>query len=350
MRVVVTGASGNVGTSLLRALGGDPAVTSVLGLARRRPELEVPKTTWATADVADDDLTGHFRGADVVVHLAWLIQPSHDPFAMWRTNVVGTERVLAAASEAGVGAVVCASSVGAYSPGPKDRQVDEAWPTHGITTSAYSRDKAYQERLLDLFERDHPGVRVVRLRPALTFKRIAASEIRRYFLGPLVPGSLARAGAVPVVPRVKRLRTQGVHTDDVAHAYRLAVVGDARGPFNLAADPVLDADSVAALLDARPVPVPARLLKAGAAATWRLHLQPVSPGWLDLALRSPLMDASRARIELGWSPSHSATQALQELLAGLREGAGADTPPLDPAAGGPLRLGEFRTGVGGSDV
>ena len=346
MRVVVTGATGNVGTSLLRALAGDPAVTSVLGLARRRPELEVAKTAWATADVADDDLTGHLRGADVVVHLAWLIQPSHDPFAMWRTNVVGTERVLAAASQAGVRALVCASSVGAYSPGPKDRQVDESWPTHGITTSSYSRDKAYQERLLDLFERDHPGVRVVRLRPALTFKRVAASEIRRFFLGPLMPGALARAAAVPVVPKVKRLRTQGVHADDVGQAYRLAVVGDARGPFNLAADPVLDADVLAGLLDARPVPVPVGLLKAGAAATWRLHLQPVSPGWLDLALRLPLMDAGRARAELGWRPRASAVQAVEELLAGLREGAGADTPPLDPGAGGPLRLRELRTGVG----
>jgi nucleoside-diphosphate-sugar epimerase len=351
MRVVVTGASGNVGTSLLRALGGEDAVTSVLGLARRRPELELPKTAWAAADVAADDLGGHFHGADVVVHLAWLIQPSHDPFAMWRTNVVGTERVLAAASQAGVGAVVCASSVGAYSPGPKDRTVDERWPTHGVTTSSYSRDKAYQERLLDLFERDHPRTRVVRLRPALTFKRVAASEIRRYFLGPLVPGSLARAGAIPVVPRVRRLRTQAVHTDDVGQAYRLAVVGDAAGAFNLAADPVLDADTVAGLLEARPVPVPAGLLKAGAAATWRLHLQPVSPGWLDLALQSPLLDAGRARAELGWTPRHSATDALAELLAGFREAAGAGTPPLDPDAGGPLRLGEFRTGVGGtSDV
>ncbi|HTF60333.1 MAG TPA: NAD-dependent epimerase/dehydratase family protein [Actinomycetes bacterium] len=347
MRVVVTGASGNVGTSLLRALDGEAAVTSVLGLARRRPELELAKTTWATADVAADDLTGHFRGADGVVHLAWLIQPSHDPFAMWRTNVVGTERVLAAASQAGVGAVVCASSVGAYSPGPKDRRVDEAWPTHGVTTSSYSRDKAYQERLLDLFERDHPQVRVVRLRPALTFKKEAASEIRRYFLGPLVPGSLARADAIPVVPKVKRLRTQAVHADDVAQAYRLAVVGDARGPFNLAVDPVLDADALAAILQARPVRVPTGLLKAGAAATWRLHLQPVSPGWLDLALQSPLLDAGRARAELGWRPRRNATETLQELLAGLREGAGAPTPPLDPRAGGPLRLGEFRTGVGG---
>jgi nucleoside-diphosphate-sugar epimerase len=348
MRVVVTGASGNVGTSVLRALADEGAVTSVLGLARRRPGIEVAKTIWATADVVHDDLAGHFRGADAVVHLAWLIQPSHDPFAMWRTNVVGTERVLAAAAEAGVGAVVCASSIGAYSPGPKDRKVDESWPTHGITTSFYSRDKAYQERLLDLFERDHPQVRVVRLRPALSFKREAASEIRRFFLGPLVPGSLARAGAIPVVPKIKRLRTQAVHADDVGQAYRLAVVGNARGPFNLAADPVLDADVLAGLLDARPVPVPAGLLKAGAAATWRLHLQPVSPGWLDLALRSPLMDAGRARAELGWRPRLSAVQAVEELLAGLREGAGADTPPLDPGAGGPLRLGEFRTGVGGA--
>ena len=346
MRVVVTGASGNVGTSLLRALGDEAAVTSVLGLARRRPDLQLPKTTWVAADVAADDLSGHFRGADVVVHLAWLIQPSHDPFAMWRANVVGTERVLAAASQAGVGAVVCASSVGAYSPGPKDRRVDEAWPTHGVTTSSYSRDKAYQERLLDLFERDHPRARVVRLRPALTFKKEAASEIRRFFLGPLVPGSLARAEAIPVVPKVKRLRTQAVHADDVAQAYRLAVVGDARGPFNLAVDPVLDADALAAILQARPVRVPAGLLKAGAAATWRLHLQPVSPGWLDLALQSPLLDAGRARAELGWQPRRNATETLQELLAGFREAAGGPTPPLDPQAGGPLRLGEFRTGVG----
>jgi UDP-glucose 4-epimerase len=152
-----------------------------------------------------------------------------------------------------------------------------------------------------------------------------------------------------VVPRVKRLRTQAVHADDVGQAYRLAVAGDARGPFNLAAEPVLDAGVLAALLDARAVPVPAAVLKAGAAATWRLHLQPVSPGWLDLALQSPLLDAGRARAELGWSPRRSATETLEELLAGFREAAGADTPPLDPDAGGPLRLGEFRTGVGGAD-
>ena len=78
MRVVVVGASGNVGTSVLDALAGDPDVDSILGLSRRRPEVRVPKTEWATADVAEDDLESHFRGADAVIHLAWAIQPSRD--------------------------------------------------------------------------------------------------------------------------------------------------------------------------------------------------------------------------------------------------------------------------------
>ena len=78
MRIVVVGATGNVGTSLLTALAGDPAVDSILGVARRSPELQVPKTEWAQADIRSDDLVPLFRGADAVVHLAWMIQPSHD--------------------------------------------------------------------------------------------------------------------------------------------------------------------------------------------------------------------------------------------------------------------------------
>ena len=70
MRVVVVGATGNVGTSLLEALAGDEAVGEVVGVARRRPGLKVAKTTFVEADIAKDDLEPHFRGADAVVHLA----------------------------------------------------------------------------------------------------------------------------------------------------------------------------------------------------------------------------------------------------------------------------------------
>ena len=100
------------------------------------------------------------------------------------------------------------------------------------------------------------------------------------------------------------------------------------------------------MLDARTVPVPAALARALTDVTWRLHLQPTPPGWLDLALGVPLMDWGRARRELGWEPRRSSTDALSELLAGLREGRGAETPTLDPDTTGPARTGELRTGVG----
>src|SRR3954466_109996 len=129
MRVVVTGATGNVGTSVVRALGADARVGEIVGISRRRPSWQAPKTRWVQADVARDPLD--FSGADAVIHLAWLIQPSRDEAELHRVNVEGSRRVFDAAAQAGVGALVHASSVGVYSPGPKDRSVDESWPRRG---------------------------------------------------------------------------------------------------------------------------------------------------------------------------------------------------------------------------
>ena len=346
MRVVVLGATGNVGTSVVQSLAAEPEVTSVLGLARRLPDWQVPKTQWVAADVASDDLVAQLRGADVVVHLAWLIQPTHDPNLTWRVNVLGSIRVLRAVAEARVPALVYASSVGAYSPGRKDRPVDESWPTHGQPTAAYTREKAYLERLLDTFEREHPDRRVVRLRPGFIFKREAASQQRRLGIGPLLPHRLVRPDLIPVLPDLPGLRFQALHSLDVGEAYRLAAIRPVRGAFNLAAEPVLDMSRLARLLDARTIRVPTRGVRAALAAAWHLHLVPASPQLLDAVLQLPIMDIGRARDELGWVPRHSSLDAIAEFLDGLREGAGMDTPPLSPRTAGPLRIGEFRTGVG----
>jgi UDP-glucose 4-epimerase len=346
MRVVVVGASGNVGTSLLRSLADEPAVDSVLGLGRRLPQAEFAKVEWRAADIVRTELEPLFRGADAVVHLAWLIQPSRDQDLMRSVNVDGSERVFRAAAGAGVKSLVYASSVGAYAQGPKDRRVDESWPTTGIPTSFYSRQKAEVERMLDRFEREQAGIRVVRLRPALIFKREAASEIRRLFAGPLLPRFLLRPELLPIVPAPARLAFQAVHSLDAGEAYRLALVGEARGAFNIAAEPVLDPPELGRLLDARPLSVPPQVLRAGAAVTYRLRLQPSEVGWVDMGLGAPLMDTARARQELGWEPSHSATDALRDLFAGMREGAGLETPPLEPGGTGPARLREFTSGVG----
>jgi UDP-glucose 4-epimerase len=347
VKVVVTGATGNVGTAVLRALESEERVREVVGIARRRPALRLAKVTWLEADIARADLRSHLAGADAVVHLAWLIQPSRDERATHMVNVEGSARVFEAAAAAGVGTIVYASSVGTYSPGPKDRLVDESWPTEGIPTSFYARHKAAVERILDAFEAAHRDVRVVRLRPGLIFQREAASEIRRLFAGPLLPSPLVRRGLVPVIPRVERLRFQAVHSHDVGDAYRLALVTEtARGAFNIAADPVLDPDVLAEVLGARTVPVAAGVLRAAASLTWRARLQPTPPGWLDMALAVPLMDTTRAREHLGWTPRHTSVDAFLALFDGLRDRAGYGTPPLDPSAGGPLRVRELLTGVG----
>ncbi|HEX4804513.1 MAG TPA: NAD-dependent epimerase/dehydratase family protein [Conexibacter sp.] len=347
MRIVITGATGNVGTSLLAALADEPAVERIVAIARRPVHLPGARVEMVAADVATADLAPLFAGADAVVHLAWLIQPSRDERTLRAVNVDGTRNVLGAAAHAGVRAVIYASSVGAYSPGPKDRFVDESWPTEGIDSLFYARHKAETERMLDRFERDRPGVRVVRMRPGLIFKREAATGIRRLFAGPLLPSPLIRRELIPFVPDVARLRFQAVHSRDVGDAYRLAIVNpDAHGAFNVAADPVLDPRVLAEALHARRVPLRAGLLRAAADVTWRLRLQPSPPGWVDLAFAVPLMDTGRARRELGWEPRRSSVEALLELLDGLHDGADFPTPPLSARTTAPARRRELRTGVG----
>jgi UDP-glucose 4-epimerase len=342
MRIVVTGATGNVGTSVLAALARDPAVDEIVGVARRVPSWRNPRTRWVAADVVTSPLDEHFAGADAVIHLAWLIQPSRDAAALRAVNVDGSRRVFEAAARAGVGALVHASSVGVYSPGPKDRRVDESWPRDGIPTSFYSRHKAEAERLLDAFEDD---LRIVRLRPALIFKREAASGIRRLFIGPLLPSRLVQRRLIPLLPLPAGLALQAVHSLDVGEAYRLAATSPgARGAYNIAAEPVLDAQALGRLLGARPVPLPPRFVRAAALASWRAGLQPSPPGWLDMGMQVPLLDSTRAREELGWTPRRDAGEALLELLDGLRRSDGFDTPPLHPRAGGRLRLSEWPPG------
>ncbi|MBF6181698.1 NAD-dependent epimerase/dehydratase family protein [Nocardia otitidiscaviarum] len=349
MRVVVLGGTGNVGTAVVAALAADPAVTSILGVARRIPERQVEKTEWVGADIRTDELEPLLRGADAVVHLAWAIQPMRRPLDTWRTNVHGTERVLRAVAAASVPALIYASSVGTYSPRRDVRPVTESWPTDGWPEAGYTREKAYVERLLDGFAFAYPHCRVVRLRPAFIFQRGAASEQRRLFAGPLLPNPLVRPELLPVLPAPRDLAFQAVHSADVAQAYRLAVTREVAGPFNIAAEPVLDPRSLGELLGARPVPIPVRPLRAAVAAAWRLRLLPVDPRLLDAFLRLPIVDTTRARDELGWTPRHSAADALRELLEGLRDGADLDTPPLAADAGGPLRIHEFTSGVGGFD-
>jgi nucleoside-diphosphate-sugar epimerase len=350
VRVVVVGASGNVGTALLRRLSGDSG-TEIVGVSRRPPPDCPPyqAARWVGCDIGADTATGElvevFRGADAVVHLAWQIQPSQQPSVLHRSNVIGSRNVAGAAVRAGVPALVFASSVGVYSPArSKSERVDESYAREGVPGSLYSQQKAAVERFLDVVEEDSPELRVVRLRPGLIFQHDAGGQIARYFLGPFAPVSLLRGRKVPVVPLPRKLRVQCVHAADVADAYARALRSDVRGAFNVATEPVLDPATIARALNGRAVPVPGALLSWAAAATWMTRLQPTDPGWVWLGLRAPLLDSERARTELGWTPQFDAVTALTDLVDGMATGAGTLSPALRPRAPMPDRLAAIARG------
>ncbi len=275
MRVLVLGGSGNIGTSVVSALVADPDITEVRVASRRPTTFTSSRVHWRPVSLTDDLDDALLEGIDTVVHAAWQLQPSRAPRVTHDVNVRGTARVLRAIARSEVSSLVYLSSVGAYSPVATHRTVDETHETHGVATSTYSREKAYVERLLDVFEHRHPERRVVRLRPALVSKRGAASEQRRFFLGALVPRVVLDRRLLPVAPVPAGLRLQLVHSDDVASAVRRAVTGDAAGPFNLAAEPVLDPRAIASVLRARPLELPRTVVRPAAAAAWRLRLDPI---------------------------------------------------------------------------
>ena len=343
LTVAVTGASGNVGTPLLRRLTAPTSgVAEVRGLARRRPPDVAPWSTvrWHTTDlgeVTSEEVLAEFMdGVDAVVHLAWALQPGRRPDDLRRVNVEGTRRVVRAAAAAGVDHFVHMSSIGAYAAGAVGQKVAEDWPTTGIPRSQYSRDKSEAERVVREVMARYPDTTLTVARPTLILQPEASSEIGRYFLGPwlfgaarLLPGPVARLLPLPL-PSVA---VSFLHADDVADALERMLDRRAPGPFNLAAEPVLDSDAIARALGTVRVPVPAVALRTALQAAFAAHLVPIEPGWLDLATSLPALDTTRARRLLDWAPIRRSDEVLQQFVAALGRGEGAPGPLLRPAGG-----------------
>ena len=335
MRIVVIGASGNIGTALLRRLRTDPAA-DVVGVSRRRPPAREPYDTvtrWDEIDLsvveAGPALVIAFRDADVVVNLAWGFQPTRRPAQLEQTGVEGTRRVIDAALEAGVPRLVQTSSVGAYAPRRDLHPVGEDYPTTGVPSSLYSRHKAAAERLFDLAETEHgDALRIIRIRPGFVLQRDAGASLGRYGLPPWLPRQIL--GHLPLVPLPQGLVLPVVHSDDVAAALHAATTADVTGAFNVAADPPLEAGDVARALGGHAVSVPRGALRPAVDLSWRARVQPIDAGWYDLAVQVPMMSTVKARTELGWAPTVDPYEAFTAAIAGIAGGAGVDGAVLGP--------------------
>lgn len=332
-RIVITGASGNVGTALLRRLTADDSDYEIVGISRRRPPSDdlYRYAHWHELDLADPgvelELLKVFRGAACVVHLAWGFQPTRNRRYLDAVGVNGSAAVLSAAHNAKVPHLLHMSSVGTYAAGRYGQKVDETFSTAGIPSSAYSRAKSAVEHMLDGYEGHNPdGVGITRMRPGFILQRDAALGLRRYTLPAYLDPRWVRW--LPLLPLDRSLSVSIVHADDVADACVKAIERRALGPFNLAAEPPVGRDDIAKALRARPIHVPSPLLGLLVAASWRARLQPLDRGWLDMAFSLPLLDTDRARNVLGWSPRWSSEAALADLVDGFLHTWGTQSPVL----------------------
>jgi nucleoside-diphosphate-sugar epimerase len=326
LTVAVTGPTGEIGLPLLERLEREESVDAVRGMARRPfdPAREGwRKVSYRRGDVLDRGaLAALFDGADVAVHLAFAIFGSREQTR--RINLEGSRNVFEVALAAGVRRLVYPSSVAAYGFHPENPQpLTEHVPARGSDGFYYSTQKAELEvTLAELLAGS--GVDAYVMRPCIVAGPRATMLVEQVARGarlgdpaPTLRRALSRLPLpAPVLPD-PGLEIQLVHHDDVAGALAAAIAGAGPpGPYNLAGEGEVGIGDIAAAIGWHSVRVPGVGLGAGIAR--RLAFASPQLEWAT-ALRTPvLMDTAKARTELGWQPSHDATQTLRETALSAR--------------------------------
>lgn len=326
LTVAVTGPTGTFGAGLVPLLEDDDRVERVIGIARRPfdpAERGWAKMTYRRGDVRDPDvLREAFAGADVVVHLAFLITGNASRETTRAINVDGTLNVFRAAAAAGATRFVYASSVAAYGfHGDNPARIDEDWPTRPAARLFYAQEKAELEELLAREAADHPDLALYLLRPPVVLgpNAVGGKDVLPGPLAPLGRRLLGRPRPLPVpLPLlVPQHPLQFVHEDDVGRALQLCVVGAGPpGAYNIAGDGVLTATEVAREFGALALPLPAAPAQVAARGVARLPFLPPVFQWVEAAAAPVIMDTRRAKEQLGWRPRYTGLEALRATLGG----------------------------------
>src|SRR5215210_6699651 len=303
--VAVTGPTGTFGHGLMPLLQADDRVARVVGIARR--PFDPASEGWTKMEYRQGDvrepatLEEAFAGADVVVHLAFMITGNASRGTIRAINVEGTVNALRAAAAAGARRFVYASSVAAYGF-HRDNPVgmDEDWPVRPADHLFYAQEKAEIESLLREEAAAHPELDLYLLRPPIVLgpHTLGAKDV---LPGPLAPvgrrlGGLLGRMPVPFPVLAPDLPVQFIHEDDVGRAFLLCIV--AAGPpgaYKIAGDGVLSGAEVARELGFTALPVPGGPVQSWARAVAGLPFTPAAAGWVEAISHQAIMDAGRAK-------------------------------------------------------
>jgi nucleoside-diphosphate-sugar epimerase len=321
LTVAITGPTGTFGFGLVPLLQADERIERIVGIARRPfdpAEHGWTKMAYRRGDVREPGaLEEAFAGADVVVHLAFMITGTASRETIRAINVEGTLNAFRAATAAGATRFVYASSVAAYGF-HRDNPVGmtEEWPVRPAAHLFYAQEKAEIEALLADEAAAHPELGLYLLRPPVVLGPHAGGG-KDLLPGPLGTlgrgvGRAVRSLPVPLPAPAPDLPMQFIHEDDVGQAFLLCVVGAGPpGAYNITGDGVLTGRELVRELGLAPVPVPAGVVQTAARAVASLPFIPPVAEWAEAASHPAIVDASKAKHVLGWTPRYTSLEALR---------------------------------------
>lgn len=307
-RVLVTGGSGFLGSSVVPALVGE--VDAVVSGDIRLPPSPREGVEEVELDVTDASLVSSVvaeHRIDTIVHLASIVNP---PPGMTeetarRVDVDGTRHVVEAALEHGVKRLIVSSSGAAYGyHADSPRWITEDEPVRGNPEFAYSRHKAMVEEMLR-------GVREVHPELEQTIFRIGT------ILGETVDNQIT-----DLFRRDRLLKIRGADSPfvfiwdtDLTAIVVQAVVGDVTGIFNVAGDDALTVDDIAWTLGKPTRTIPEPVLRWALAIARPLRLTQYGPEQTKFLQYRPVLDNQRLKDEFGYTPQLTSIDAFDAWVA-----------------------------------
>jgi nucleoside-diphosphate-sugar epimerase len=329
LTVAVTGPTGTFGFGLAPLLEAEPRIASVVGVARRPFDPQAHgwrKMTYRRGDVRDPAvLEEAFAGADVVVHLAFLIAGAASDDTTRDINIGGTLNAFRAAALAGAQRFVYASSVAAYGfHADNPVGMTEDWPARPAAHLFYAQEKAELEATLASESALHPQMGLYVLRPPIVLGPHAVGG-KSTLAERLLPVGrravrLARRVPIPVPALTPDVRLQLIHEEDVGRAFLQCVLGAGPpGAYNIAGDGIVTGADVARELGLHPLTIPAGIVARGARRLAGLPRPPGVPpltGWAEAISHPAIIDVSKAKRDLHWQPRYTGLEALRATVRG----------------------------------